>query len=89
MEEAGFSPANADFRADRPAAIWHPESMSGNNVPSRAEAGSDLPPCSRCRAGTAFVARISRTPQNPAFHIYRCPACSHLEWIEEAPRERP
>jgi len=40
--------------------------------------------CIACQGPLLLAAFIAPALGQPAQHIYRCEACDHLEWIEEA-----
>jgi len=45
--------------------------------------------CPRCEGKLAFYLRTPpKKEAEPAHRIYRCEACSHFEWVAEAPGKR-
>jgi len=39
--------------------------------------------CERCGGGSKLVATLPRII--PAYRVYHCAGCSHVEWLEQPP----
>ena len=41
----------------------------------------DPSPCKRCKGTFKFLTSLPRTGDQPAYWIFECTGCNHVEWV--------